>query len=88
VLEREERIDLLVDKTHSLAESSYSFRKGAQQLKNKMWWQNTRLIAAMAGGATVRKSTRMQAVGGAAASAQLLMCELLCCLLWCSLCCT
>ncbi len=57
VLERGEHIDLLVDKTDSLHESSFVFRKGAQRLKREMWWQNTKLILGMAGGATVSRQT-------------------------------
>ncbi|KAK9686030.1 hypothetical protein K7432_015282 [Basidiobolus ranarum] len=44
VLERGERIDLLVDKTDTLNQSAFAFRKRSTALKRSMWWKNTRLM--------------------------------------------
>lgn len=51
VLERGERIDLLVDKSSHLSSSSLAFRKRSQAVKRQMWWQKTRTSALI--GATV-----------------------------------
>lgn len=40
VAERGERLDALQDKTDGLAVSAQSFRKGANRVRKKMWWQN------------------------------------------------
>lgn len=45
VLERGERIDLLVDKSSHLGSSSLAFRKRSQAVKRQMWWQQTRTTA-------------------------------------------
>ncbi|KAF2482910.1 synaptobrevin-domain-containing protein [Neohortaea acidophila] len=44
VLERGERIDLLVDKTDRLGGSARDFRVRSRGLRRKMWWKNTRLM--------------------------------------------
>ncbi|KAL1918604.1 uncharacterized protein VTP21DRAFT_2626 [Calcarisporiella thermophila] len=44
VLERGERIDLLVDKTDALNQSAFAFRKRSTALKRSMWWKNTKLM--------------------------------------------
>jgi vesicle-associated membrane protein 7 len=49
VLERGERIDLLVDKSENLNEMSFVFKKNAKKLKDEMWWKNTRLILIIGG---------------------------------------
>ncbi|KXN65010.1 vesicle-associated membrane protein [Conidiobolus coronatus NRRL 28638] len=43
VLERGERIDLLVDKTDNLTQSSFIFRKRSTALRRSLWWKNARL---------------------------------------------
>jgi len=43
VLERGEKIELLVDKTDQLNQTSVNFRKKATQLKRSMWWKNVKL---------------------------------------------
>ena len=48
VLDRGERIELLVDKTDHLQQESFVFRREARQLKNKLWWKNLRLWAVIA----------------------------------------
>lgn len=45
ILSRGERIELLLDKTDNLSSQSNAFRKRTQQLRRKMWWKNTKMIA-------------------------------------------
>jgi len=45
VLERGERIDLLVDKTDKLGGNARDFRVRSRVLRRKMWWKNIRLWA-------------------------------------------
>ncbi|KAF2803067.1 synaptobrevin-domain-containing protein [Mytilinidion resinicola] len=45
VLERGERIDLLVDKTDRLGSSAQDFRVRSRGLRRRMWWKNVRLMA-------------------------------------------
>lgn len=40
ILERGEKIDLLVDKTETLERRADTFRSNATELKRKMWWKN------------------------------------------------
>jgi len=51
LLSRGERIDLLVDRTDALHDSSFQFKRGAQRLRDAMWWKNTKLLMAISGGA-------------------------------------
>ena len=44
VLERGERIDLLVDKTDRLGVGARDFRMRSRGLKRRMWWKNTKLM--------------------------------------------
>ena len=44
VLERGERIDLLVDKTDRLGVGAHDFRVRSRGLKRQMWWKNMRLM--------------------------------------------
>lgn len=44
VLERGEKIEVLVGKTEELAHSADSFKKSSVQLRRKMWWQNKKWI--------------------------------------------
>lgn len=44
VLERGERIDLLVDKTDRLGGSARDFRVRSTGLRRKMWWKNVKLM--------------------------------------------
>eukprot|EP00878_Enallax_costatus_P007194 GHUV01007538.1.p1 GENE.GHUV01007538.1~~GHUV01007538.1.p1 ORF type:complete len:223 (+),score=61.72 GHUV01007538.1:317-985(+) len=43
VLERGERIELLVDKTDELRNHAHMFQKQGQQLRKRMWWENMRM---------------------------------------------
>lgn len=45
VLERGERIDLLVDKTDRLGAGAQDFRVRSRGLKRSMWWKNVKLMA-------------------------------------------
>lgn len=45
VLERGERIDLLVDKTDRLGGSARDFRLRSRGLRRRMWWKNVKLMA-------------------------------------------
>ena len=45
LLERGERIDLLVDKTDRLGGSAHDFRVRSRGLRRKMWWKNVKLMA-------------------------------------------
>lgn len=44
VLERGERIELLVDKTENLSQNAFKFKKSSTQLKRSMWLKNVKLI--------------------------------------------
>ncbi|KAJ5756798.1 synaptobrevin-domain-containing protein [Penicillium manginii] len=44
VLERGERIDLLVDKTDRLGGSAHDFRMRSRGLRRRMWWKNIKLM--------------------------------------------
>ena len=44
VLERGERIDLLVDKTDRLGGSAHDFRVRSRSLRRTMWWKNVKLM--------------------------------------------
>ncbi len=43
IVERGERLELLVDKTDALNTESVTFRRGARQVQRKMWWQNVKM---------------------------------------------
>ncbi len=47
IVERGERLDLLVDKTENLSNESVSFRQSSRRLQRKMWWQNTKMKVAL-----------------------------------------
>jgi hypothetical protein len=44
VLQRGEKIELLVDKTDALSQSAFQFKKQAKQVKNVMWWKNVKIM--------------------------------------------
>lgn len=48
LLERGERLDLLVDKTDRLGGSAREFRVRSRDLKRRMWWKNIKLMALLA----------------------------------------
>ena len=43
VLERGERIDLLIDKTDRLGGTAQDFRVSSRGLRRKMWWKNVKV---------------------------------------------
>jgi hypothetical protein len=43
ILQRGERLDLLVDKTDTLAGQAYAFRRGARSVRRQQWWKNTKI---------------------------------------------
>lgn len=49
VLERGERIDLLVDKTDKLGSNARNFRLRSRGLKRHMWWKNVKMTALLGG---------------------------------------
>eukprot|EP00732_Lithocolla_globosa_P006534 Lithocolla_globosa_v1_NODE_7658_length_917_cov_25.230858.p1 type:complete len:236 gc:universal NODE_7658_length_917_cov_25.230858:842-135(-) len=48
VLERGERMELLVDKTDNLNQQAFQFSKRSTQLKRAMWWKNIKLMIILA----------------------------------------
>ncbi|WVR07012.1 hypothetical protein IAU60_004051 [Kwoniella sp. DSM 27419] len=47
IMQRGERLDLLVDKTDTLAGQAYAFRRGARNVRRQQWWKNARITALM-----------------------------------------
>lgn len=43
VLERGEKLELLVDKTDKLQSQAFKFEKSSKELKNAMWWRRVKL---------------------------------------------
>jgi len=48
VLERGERIELLVDRTENLNQAAFKFKKQSTQLKRAMWWKNVKIMVILA----------------------------------------
>jgi vesicle-associated membrane protein 7 len=49
VLERGERLDLLVERTELLSGEALAFRRGAARARRVMWWQNVKTWFVMGG---------------------------------------
>jgi vesicle-associated membrane protein 7 len=47
VLERGEKLDILVDKTGDITDQSFTFKKNARRLKTAVFWANIKLIVAI-----------------------------------------
>jgi len=47
VLERGEKIELLVEKTEVLEEHAFKFQKNSKTLKKKMWWKNVKVMCGL-----------------------------------------
>lgn len=47
VLERGDRIDILVDKSNNLNNAAFAFRKRSTALKRQYWWRNQKLMIMM-----------------------------------------
>jgi len=45
ILSRGERIELLVDKTDTMATQATAFRRGARAVRRQMWWRNSKVLA-------------------------------------------
>jgi len=45
ILSRGERIELLVDKTDTMANQATAFRRGARSVRRQMWWKNSKILA-------------------------------------------
>lgn len=43
VLERGERLELLLDKTANMQGNSIRFKKQSRRYRNALWWQNVKL---------------------------------------------
>lgn len=54
ILARGERIELLVDKTDTMAGQAYAFRRGARSVRRQQWWRNMRIMALTGFVCTVR----------------------------------
>lgn len=46
VLERGDRLELLVDKTSTMQNNTFRFRKQTRRFKNAVWWRNVKLTVA------------------------------------------
>jgi len=44
ILSRGERIELLVDKTDTMANQATAFRRGARSVRRQMWWKNKKIM--------------------------------------------
>lgn len=44
VLERGDRLELLVDKTTNMQGNTMRFRKQARRFRNTIWWKNVKLM--------------------------------------------
>ncbi|CAI0444273.1 unnamed protein product [Linum tenue] len=47
VLERGDRLELLVDKTANMQGNTFRFRKQARRFRNTTWWRNVKLMIAL-----------------------------------------
>jgi len=45
VIDRGEKIELLVDKAENLQDQAFKFKKQAKAVKQKYWWQNMKMMA-------------------------------------------
>jgi hypothetical protein len=62
ILQRGERLDLLVDKTDTLAGQAYAFRRGARNVRRQQWWKNMRIMMLMGVVGVVRLPIHSQRV--------------------------
>eukprot|EP00249_Psilotum_nudum_P011891 c23450_g1_i1 orf=367-1026(-) len=47
VLDRGDRLELLVDKTTTIQSNTFRFKKQARRFKNAVWWRNVKLLLAL-----------------------------------------
>ena len=43
IVERGERLDLIVDKAENLSNEAVTFRQSGRRLQRRMWWQNAKM---------------------------------------------
>jgi vesicle-associated membrane protein 7 len=48
IIERGEKIEILVKKSETLADQSYDLRDTSRKVKNKMWWKNKKVMVGIA----------------------------------------
>lgn len=48
IIERGEKIEILVKKSETLADQSYDLRDTSRKVKNKMWWKNKKVMIGIA----------------------------------------
>jgi vesicle-associated membrane protein 7 len=48
ILERGEKLELLVDKTDQLQSQAFQFQKTSRKLKEAMWWRKAKMYAMVA----------------------------------------
>jgi len=48
IVERGERMELLVDKTEALSAESVAFKRNTRQVQRKMWWRNAKMKVVLA----------------------------------------
>mmetsp|Transcript_71926 Transcript_71926/g.192067 ORF Transcript_71926/g.192067 Transcript_71926/m.192067 type:complete len:156 (-) Transcript_71926:160-627(-) len=58
ILERGEKIELLVDKTNDLQEQAVRFKRSGSELRSRMWWGQMKLKLLVFGGAGVHRPPR------------------------------
>lgn len=49
ILERGDRIELLVDKTATMQDGAFHFRKQSKRLRRALWMKNAKLLALLTG---------------------------------------
>lgn len=64
VLQRGERIELLVQKTEELQTNAATFRKTSTDLKRHFWWRNVKIWIAVGVGILVRHKLRFLVASG------------------------
>lgn len=47
VLERGEKIELLVDRTENLSAQAFRFKRQSAHLRRALWWKNARVVLAL-----------------------------------------
>ncbi len=53
IVERGERMELLVERTEALSSDSLTFKRNARVVRRRMWWQNTKTKLALGAVAVV-----------------------------------
>lgn len=53
ILDRGDKIELLVDKSGDLSEQALKFKRSSKQLQRKLWWHNLKLQIIIVGSVSV-----------------------------------